>query len=157
MVCILLENYDFGVVGWEKGELGCCSCSSGVSSKCVHVKALAQVLENDSEKPDFVYVFLETRLNIQSPKSTWFLRSKSYLPIPFELPEALNKIMFERTECHVPLCDEGICLIPEILDNNPFAKCNLCGSCWNSESLRDHDWYTCAKLILRNFALDCRG
>ena len=62
VVCILLENYDFGVVGWEKGELACCSCSTGMSSKCSHVKVLADVLESD--EPDFLHLFLETRFNV---------------------------------------------------------------------------------------------
>ena len=122
-------------------------------SKCVHVKTLAEIVENDGEKPDFGYVCLETESDVQSYKSTSLLKSKSYLSIPFELLEAVNTIVLEKTECHVPWCH-----VPEILDySSPFAKCNLCGSSWNSESTRDHGWYTCAKLILRNFAMNCRG
>ena len=131
IVCILLENYDFGVVGWEKGELACCCCYTGISSKCLHVNILANIMEGDDEKPDFVYVFLETRFNVGPSKSTWFLKSKSYMPIPFKLPARLNKIMFEKAECHVPMYDEGICFIPNIPNcNSIYEKCDLCGSAW---------------------------
>ena len=115
-------------------------------------------MEGDDEKPDFVYVFLETRFNVGPSKSTWFLKSKSYMPIPFKLPARLNKIMFEKAECHVPMYDEGICFIPNIPNcNSIYEKCDLCGSAWSSDSPRDHDWYMCSKLILRSFTMDCRG
>ena len=96
-------------------------------------------MEGDDEKPDFVYVFLETRFNVGRSKSTWFLKSKSYMPIPFKLPARLNKIMFEKAECHVPMYDEGICFIPNIPNGNSiYEKCDLCGSAWSSDSPRDH-------------------
>lgn len=51
------------------------------------------VLEADDGNPDFICMFLEARFNNSTArgKANCFLRAKSYMPIPFELPERLKK------------------------------------------------------------------
>ena len=101
-----------------------------MSSKCSHVKVVADILKSDDKKSDFVYVFLATRFDSNvCGKAPWFLRSKSYMPIPFELPERLSKIMFERSECHVQVSGDVVRMIPDIPNSNCVnEKCRLCGS-----------------------------
>ncbi|CAB3998868.1 Hypothetical predicted protein, partial [Paramuricea clavata] len=152
LLCVLLEA-SFGVVSWERDELKCSVCSGLLSGSCDHVKEVNKILEDDGETPDFVLSFMEYRYDRVGvgAKASWFLHAKSYMPIPFILPERLKQIMFETSECQIEMNQEGARLtqsIPEASTKLPV--CPSCGSPWRPESPTLHDWLseTC-NIILR--------
>jgi hypothetical protein len=160
LLCVLLET-SFGVVSWERDELKCSVCSGLLSGSCDHVKEVNKILEDDGETPDFIQSFMEYRYDRVGvgAKASWFLHAKSYMPIPFILPERLKQIMFETSECQIEMNQEGARLTPSIPETSTkLAVCPSCGSLWRPESPTLHDWLseTC-NIILRRFYLKCFG
>lgn len=130
ILCVVFEN-SFGVVGWERTELKCYVCSGLLASCCDHVREVSKVSELDCEIPDFVEGFVDARLNTGGSRPSWVLRAKSYMAIPFHLPERLKQILFETSECQIVMNDEGACLIPTIPEaTSKFSVCPSCGSAW---------------------------
>ena len=162
LLCVVLEN-SFGVVGWDDSELRCFVCSGISSRSCDHVKEVSKVVndDDDGETCDFIELFIELRHNRASNggKDSWFLRSKSYMPIPFILPQRLKQIMFETSECQIEMNDEGARLIPTIpVTGRKYALCESCNSPWRPESPTLFDWLseTC-NIALKRFSLKCFG
>ncbi|XP_028404116.1 uncharacterized protein LOC114526796 [Dendronephthya gigantea] len=158
LLCVVLES-SFGVVCWERSELQCCLCSGILSASCEHVKEVSKLLEDDDEMPDFVELFNECRDDHVGvcAKASWYLRSKSYMAIPFVLPKQLKQVMFETSECQILMDDGGARLTPTLPDvNSKFTACPSCGSAWRADSPIAYEWLseTC-NLILRRFILKC--
>ena len=133
--CVSSEG-SYGVCSVIKGQTICVSCRP--SEHCSHTKILRHAIEDEtiSDIPSSLLHLLKTSDMITRNESP-VLRPVSYIPINYHFTEAMSSKLKQSTleRLQGRNSDEAY----PILAPDSSDQCHLCGSDWDSESVKTSD------------------